>query len=78
VILTRFAPTRTRGRIALPGAGHFIFHVGRKEGPFAAEVSSPGASTRLSLGTGRYFVRWREAGSLVTDQTVGTPLWRTR
>lgn len=60
VILTRLAPTRSQGRVALPGAGHFIFHVGRKEGPIAAEVSSPGAGTRLSLGAGRYFVRWRE------------------
>ena len=60
VILTRLAPTRSQGRVALPGVGHFIFHVGRREGPIAAEVSSPSAGTRLSLGAGRYFVRWRE------------------
>ncbi len=60
VILTRLAPTRSQGRVALPGAGHFIFHVGRRNGPIAAEVSSPGVGTRLSLGAGKYFVRWRE------------------
>ncbi len=60
VILTRLAPTRSQGRVSLPGSGHFIFHVGRREGPIAAEVASPGAGTRLSLGAGKYFVRWRE------------------